>query len=88
MTREEHLAKLRELLKLNDNDTHTVKGKSGDHNHELILLRQEKEFLEHEIEKLTWLEEGNQQAPTAVSSSNIDRGGDDGSGENREPVLV
>ena len=79
MTREEHLTKLKELLKLNATEIHVANGKSGDHRHEQILLRQEKEFLEHEIEKLTWLDEKPVQKPSVVPINKD--GGDDPDGK-------
>ena len=86
LTREDHIKKLNELLKENATDTYVAKGKKGDHYQELALLRQEKEMLEHEVEKLTWFNNKEEQA-TPVVSSNIDRGDDTG-GDNKEPVLV
>lgn len=87
LTREEHLAKLKELLKQAENDIQTAKGKPGRHDHELILLRQEKEMIEHEIEKLTWFDEKEpvQSAPV-VGQSNHDSDGP--AGNDKQPALV
>lgn len=86
LTREEHIAKLKELIKQTESEIYTVKGKPGRHDQELVLLRQEKEFLEHEVEKLSWLDEPS--TPQAPIVNATDQEGDGPTGDDKQPVLV
>lgn len=86
LTHEEHVAKLKELLKENESESYHLKCQSkGGQHHGLSLLRIEKEFLKHELEKLTWSDQPT-QAPAIVSSNNDGEDGPDDS--KRQPVLA
>ncbi len=91
MTNQEHAAELKKLLKENELESYHLKmSTEGSKRHAQVGLRQEKEFLEHEL-FLLGLKDGSKEDPRVepVVTRHDPNPEDDTSGpEKKEPVTV